>query len=77
VQPAPFKLGWSTAWATETLVLGKMAYNGITYSAEDAHNHYQITLPAGYNTMKTQIQRDQVVKAGARLAQILREIWPD
>jgi len=64
-------------WATESLVLGKQAYNGITYSAEDAHDHYQITLPAGYSALKAQVQREQVVKAGARLAQILREIWPN
>jgi S1/P1 Nuclease len=69
--------GWSKAWATETLILGKGALMGITYSSEDAHNHYQIMLPAGYNNMKAQVQHDQVVKAGARLAQILMEIWPN
>jgi hypothetical protein len=38
--------------------------------------HAWCAMSAGYNQLKTQIQRDQVVKAGARLAQILREIWP-
>ena len=69
--------GWSTAWATETLIVGKGAFTGIMYSAEDAQNHYQITLPAGYAAMRIQTQQDQIVKAGARLAQILKAIWPD
>jgi len=76
VTPGPIS-GWSTVWATETLILAKGAFMGVTYSSADTHDKYQITLPAGYNTMKTQTQRDQVIKAGARLAQILREIWPD
>jgi S1/P1 nuclease len=69
--------GWSTVWATETLAEGKKAFMGITYSTEDTNGHYQITLPAGYDQIKTQIQREQVVRAGARLAQILGEIWPE
>jgi len=69
--------GWSTAWATETLILGKEAFKDIKYSKEDIHHHYKITLPADYVTLRTRIQRDQVVKAGARLAQILTEIWPN
>lgn len=68
---------WSTAWATESLQLGKQAFKGITYSSKGANGRYQIMLPAGYSMMKTQIQQDQVIKAGARLAQILTSIWPN
>jgi hypothetical protein len=68
--------GWSTIWATESVLLGKQVYKGITYSSEDSMNHYQIMLPTGYTAMETPIQRDQVIKAGARLAQILNSIWP-
>jgi S1/P1 Nuclease len=68
---------WSTAWATETLTVSKGAFQGVTYSNEDSHDHYRIQVPQGYNTMKTRIQQDQIVKAGARLAQILKQIWPD
>jgi hypothetical protein len=32
--------GWSTAWATETLVDGKAAFKGLSYSQEDAKHHY-------------------------------------
>jgi len=68
--------GWSTAWATESLALGTRAFEGITYSAEDGSHHYKIVLPAGYSSFRTRAQRDQVTKAGARLAQVLTAIWP-
>ncbi len=69
--------GWSTLWATETLTVGKNAFIGITYSSEDPDDHYQIMLPAGYDAMKIQKQQEQIIKAGARLAQILKQIWPN
>jgi hypothetical protein len=68
---------WSTVWATESLLLGKLAFEGITFSAADGAGHYQIQLPPGYNKTKARIQHDQVVKAGARLAQVLRTVWPN
>ena len=69
-------LGWSSVWATESLALGKPAFEGVQFSAEDAADHHQIKLPAGYSKTKARVQHDQVVKAGARLAQILRAVWP-
>jgi hypothetical protein len=68
---------WSAAWATETLGLGKNAYEGILFSAENAQHRYTLSLPAGYDAKRAQVQQDQVVHAGARLAQILKEMWPD
>jgi hypothetical protein len=69
--------GWSTLWATESLLESKKAFTGITYSSEDSTTHrYTITLPANYATKRTDIQRKQVIKAGARLAQVLKTIWP-
>ena len=67
---------WSTAWATESLAEGRLAYNDITYSREDAQHHYQATLPPGYAATWAGMQRQQVIKAGVRLAQILTTIWP-
>ncbi|MEJ8854916.1 S1/P1 nuclease [Variovorax robiniae] len=67
--------GWSTAWATETLTKGKVAFDGITYAAEDAHHHHAVQLPAGYSKLKADVQRQEIAKAGARLAQVLRAIW--
>ena len=67
---------WSTAWATESLLLGKDAFDGISYSDEDEAHHYQVKLPAGYSKFKAQAQRDQVIRGGARLGHILMAIWP-
>ncbi|WP_213954680.1 S1/P1 nuclease [Variovorax sp. dw_954] len=67
--------GWSTAWATETLTDGKVAFDGVTYAAADAHHHHGVTLPAGYSKLKTDVQRKEIARAGARLAQVLTAIW--
>lgn len=68
---------WSTTWATETLTVGNVAFDRLAYSSEDPSNHYQVTLPPDYAKARAKMQADQVVKAGARLAQILKAIWPD
>ncbi|MEJ8848534.1 S1/P1 nuclease [Variovorax rhizosphaerae] len=67
--------GWSTAWATESLTGGKVAFDGITYAAEDAQHHHAVDLPAGYAQRKEDVQRKEIAKAGARLAQVLTAIW--
>jgi len=37
--------GWATAWATETLTGGKVAFDGITYAAEDTQHRHAVDLP--------------------------------
>ncbi|MDB5858389.1 MAG: hypothetical protein JWQ76_2078 [Ramlibacter sp.] len=70
--------GWATAWATESLKLGAVAYGGLLYSPENTSHQHAITLPAGYNAeVKSPTQRDQVVKGGARLAQLVMVLWPE
>ncbi len=68
--------GWSTAWATESLIEGKAAYKDLRYSGEDAQHRYVATVAPGYDSLKSDIQRRQLIRAGARLAQILMAIWP-
>lgn len=68
--------GWSTIWATESLLEAKKSFTGLQYSAEDGMHHYTITLPSNYAARRKDIQRKQVIKAGARLAQLLKTIWP-
>lgn len=55
---------------------GQAAYKGLHYSGEDAQHHYVATVPPDYGSLKSDIQRRQVIRAGARLAQILTAIWP-
>jgi len=68
--------GWSTTWATDTIVVGKIAFSDVAYSAEDTHRQWKVTLPPGYNEMKEKLQREQLIKAGARLAQLLTALFP-
>jgi hypothetical protein len=35
-----------------------------------------VTEPAGYAGTRASLQQAQIVKAGARLAQLLQAIWP-
>jgi hypothetical protein len=68
---------WSTKWATDTLLAGKPAFQGLTFSHEDVEHHqWQVTLPDDYGDTKTALQRQQLIKAGARLAQVLETVWP-
>lgn len=69
--------GWATAWATESLKLAARAYGGLRYSPEDGGHHHVVTLPAGYDAgVKGPMQHDQVIKGGARLAQLMKVLWP-
>jgi hypothetical protein len=68
---------WSTAWATESVRLGARAYAGLQYAPEGPGHQHATTLPDGYAAnVRTPAQREQVVKAGARLAQLVRALWP-
>lgn len=64
-------------WATETLAASKSAFEGVTFSVEDRDKHkWKVELPTGYTAKRQAIQREQVLKAGARLAQVLQTIFP-
>ncbi len=69
--------GWPAKWATDTIVAGEHpAFDDVTYAPEDIHRHWQGTLPPGYNASRVEVQRAQLLKAGARLAQLLEALWP-
>jgi len=67
---------WSTKWATDTLLAARPAFQGLTFSNEDDEHHWFVTLPDGYSETRAAVQRQQLIKAGARLAQILEAVWP-
>jgi hypothetical protein len=67
---------WASQWATDTLRAAAPVFAGVHFSAEDGHHHWQATLPPHYADDREALQRAQLLKAGARLAQLLREIWP-
>ncbi|UIF89310.1 S1/P1 nuclease [Cupriavidus sp. UYPR2.512] len=69
-------ISWPAQWATDTLISAGPAFAGATYSAEDGQKHWDIAPPAGYTATRETVQRAQLLKAGARLAQLLNAIWP-
>ena len=67
---------WAAAWATDTVLASHTAFSGLTFGAETTSGTWPVTEPAGYSETKESLQKTQLVKAGARLAQLLQAIFP-
>lgn len=75
--------GWPAQWATEGIGHAKQAHQGVrlvTYLGPDdakrtAHR-WLIEQPPGYDDLARRLTRDQLARAGYRLAQTLKAIWP-
>ncbi len=72
--------GWPAAWASETVVAARSAFNGLSYTHTGALKPgdwvVKIADRAAYAAQRRQLQEQQVARAGARLAQLLNAIWP-
>jgi S1/P1 Nuclease len=68
---------WAAVWATESIRLARTAFAGAVFVA-DGTGHWTVELvnPDEYAKRRAAIQKAQVIKAGARLAQVLNTIWP-
>jgi hypothetical protein len=66
---------WPTRWADDTIVIARQAFAGLTFGNLQNGN-WNATLPAEYGSTKDRIQKEQLVKAGTRLAELLRTLWP-
>jgi hypothetical protein len=74
---------WSFAWATDTMKVAPQAFAGATFarvepSAAHPKGGWSITFAdhAAYLQAREAIKRQQMAKAGARLANLLNAIWP-
>jgi hypothetical protein len=67
---------WATAWASETLLQGRRGFDGLVTGPQDSKGEWPATLPEDYDERRAAIQREQLIRAGARLAQLLRQIFP-
>ncbi len=78
VPPTPGPITqWAAAWATDTVLASHTAFAGLTFGPENTSNGtWPVTEPAGYSATKASLQKTQLVKAGARLAQLLQAIFP-
>jgi hypothetical protein len=66
---------WPAIWATGTVVQAKTALIGRAYRPKQGTT-WTVALPASYPATMTTIKRRQLTLAGARLAQVLRSVWP-
>jgi hypothetical protein len=75
--------GWSAVWATESVQAAQKALASIQYGkglpgSRPKSQIWPIVFKDRPTYLKTEhdLQKQQIVKAGARLAEVLQEIWP-
>jgi hypothetical protein len=75
---------WAQRWATESVTLGPVVFGGLTFALLDAPAIPSASptwsaagIDAAYTARVDGIKSQQIAKAGARLAQILKAIWPE
>ena len=71
---------WPRTWASETIGVSRAAFAGLNFGAElNAGTHkskWPVTEPANYAAHRAALQKEQLVRAGARLAQLLEAVFP-
>lgn len=67
---------WPARWATQTLEQAGLAFQGLKFSAKQG-THWTVSLPSGYSAKADGIKRQQLTAAGARLAAVLRAVFPE
>jgi hypothetical protein len=69
---------WPIAWATDTIKVAPHAFAGATFAKNVDKDGWSITFAdhAAYVQKRDAIKRQQLAKAGARLANLLNQIWP-
>ena len=69
---------WPIAWASDTVIASHEAFAGLRFGPEEsseAGREWSFHAPRGYARRRHELQRTQLVKAAARLAQVLEAIW--
>jgi len=68
---------WPVQWASDTVQVGHRAFAGLRF-AQTGPLRWSVSFddPDGYRADADQIKREQLAKAGARLAELLDAIWP-
>ena len=68
---------WAAAWASDTVLASHAAFSGLVFGPQNTSGGtWAVTEPAGYSTARAALQKQQLLKAGARLAQLLQAIFP-
>jgi len=66
---------WSVSWANETQKAAIRAFEDLDFGPKTADG-WMVELPDTYPQLMEHIKKRQLTRAGARLAQLLRAIWP-
>jgi hypothetical protein len=69
------ELAWPAQWASESVREARLALDGLTFGPRQG-GHWTVRLPAGYSRSMSARKKSELTRAGARLAQLLRDIWP-
>ena len=69
---------WAAQWTTESLNRSRAAFEGLSFGP-NLGSRWEVTFrnESEYQGTRRQVQRRQIERAGARLAQLLVAIWPD
>ena len=67
---------WPVRWGTQSLEQARIAFDGLTFSARQ-DTHWNVHLPPGYDARADAIKRQQLTAAGARLAFVLKAVFPE
>ncbi|MDR7272529.1 hypothetical protein J2X20_005212 [Pelomonas saccharophila] len=77
VQPdAGNALDWPAGWGRESVALAAVAHQGLRFRPKQGEN-WQVSLPEGYEAKSDAIKRQQLSRAGARLARVLKMAFPN
>jgi len=66
---------WPKKWASESVAQANLAMSGLAFGPLTG-THWTVVLPTGYSTKMKSIKKVQLTRGGARLAQLLQDIWP-
>jgi hypothetical protein len=68
-------LDWPARWASESLQQANVAFEGLAFSPKQGAN-WDVGLPRGYDARADAIKHRQLALAGARLAGLLKMLFP-
>jgi hypothetical protein len=67
---------WPTTWASDTLVNADLVFKGLKIGPKAGDTWPVTATEPDYRLAREALQHQQLVKAGARLAQVLSTLWP-
>jgi hypothetical protein len=78
--------GWSGVWASDSIKLAPQVFGGLHFTMkpgtgddpDKSPEKWDVTgIDSDYQTRTDKLKLQQIAKAGARLAQLLKAIWPE